>query len=647
MILHSGIRDDGNNFQIVPSTRKIVVPPSHKVIGTVGSHNSEQTTFQCPRTIDGHDVASCSDHFICWINANGVYGRYDIENISVDDEYMYLTWVIDSGVTASAGNVSFAVHFEDKDADNKLLYSWGTAECTECEILSTIKGASGTSNNGSIVVGGTLDISKNGVYDVSNYAYVNVRVAGDSSGSDDGEVKTYRIITNLTNVTSNAENITEIASNTGAILKFTANDGYTLPSNIIVTGCNYIWNNLDGNLAIAAGATGNITITIVGVKTTSGDDSGDSGGLNRDISVTYNLTGVTTNGTNIIPVSLLDTTVSIVFTAKSGYKLPSVVTVSGCSYQWQKSTGTLYIENFTDDVIIKVVGVVSGSESDTRYYNISTNFSNVRAGILSESIVSSGNEVSEMVIEAYDGYRLPTSITVTGCSYTWGCTDENTTTASLYLSKATGNVTVTIVGEKVNTSTVWGTFTFGDNDLGGYSFSDDAEGKPYVRYKGVTYYGISFDSIAGSDGFNDLVLIDEDGFYTEYLYSEDDDGGWIENPLTLEFLVEPSATVKTFINTYKNDGEATEYTIKAGTYTLHNDGRNGNTTGERCVIFDSEEVFYCEGYSDGFEFGVEEDGSLFVEGGDCYILPSTNTITVYEDVTVSKTYYDIFRYYID
>lgn len=635
MILHSGIRDDGNNFQIVPSTRKIVVPPSHKVIGTVGSHNSEQTTFQCPRTIDGHDVASCSDHFICWINANGVYGRYDIENISVDDEYMYLTWVIDSGVTASAGNVSFAVHFEDKDADNKLLYSWGTAECTECEILSTIKGASGTSNNGSIVVGGTLDISKNGVYDVSNYAYVNVSVAGGDTGSDNGEVKMFNIVTNLVNVTADSSNITEIASDKGAMLKFTPNNGYTLPTDIIVNGCQYWWRNFNtyGELVIGANTVvTDVTITIVGVK---GDASGDSGNTNpNERTITYALTNVTVeNEITSIPAEDFNNVITLKFTANSGYELPVAINVWGCDYEWTKSTGTLLIYDFTDNVRIKIDGSYIAPDPTYDSYVVSTSLSNVTAdasnpaivynddaiyefrfeaddGYLmpssiditnvadhtwlhySESTVGklrfkgsnvsgnvritiSGDEVKEpttykittsltnvtanssnktsvssdggaiLYFTANNGYKLPSTITTTNCTCIW-----NEVTGQLTITSVRGNIKITIVGEKVNTPSEpssWGTFAFGDNELRSESFHDDADGEPYIRYNGQIYYEIWLDGFG--DGDQELYITDVN---EDYCYLHNGTDGWYENPTVLEFLVEPSDTVKDFIDTYKN-----------------------------------------------------------------------------------------------
>ena len=137
MAIHSGLIDEGSKIQILPSTRKIVVPSGHEVIGVVGDHNSEQLTLKCPKTIDGHDVVNCSAHYISWANANRT-GKVNLVDIQTDDEYMYMTWDIDANITSVAGNISFAVHFMDVGDAGVILYKWSTTVCTDLRVLDTV-----------------------------------------------------------------------------------------------------------------------------------------------------------------------------------------------------------------------------------------------------------------------------------------------------------------------------------------------------------------------------------------------------------------------------------------------------------------------------------------------------------------------------
>ena len=180
MELHSGIIDDGAKLQIVPNTRKIVVPQSHKIIGTVGEHNSEQLTFQCPKTIDGHDIANCSNKYIAWTNAAGAEGSYDIEDVVTEGDNIFFPWVIESGVTEKDGSVSFSVHFEDKTEDGELLYHWGTTDNKECMILPThtskITGGL-VIPSGYVKPTGKVTITGNGDnIDIAQYAFAKVDV---------------------------------------------------------------------------------------------------------------------------------------------------------------------------------------------------------------------------------------------------------------------------------------------------------------------------------------------------------------------------------------------------------------------------------------------------------------------------------------
>ena len=79
----------------------------------------------------------------------------------------------------------------------------------------------------------------------------------------------YSITTNLTGVTANASNPETIEDGSGALLTFTANDGYSLPDGVEITNVtSYNWNKSTGKLAISK-PTGNVTITIVGEETST------------------------------------------------------------------------------------------------------------------------------------------------------------------------------------------------------------------------------------------------------------------------------------------------------------------------------------------------------------------------------------------
>jgi hypothetical protein len=71
-------------------------------------------------------------------------------------------------------------------------------------------------------------------------------------------------------------------------------------------------------------------------------------------SITNSLTNCTASGASTI---VEDGTAAVTITANSGYELPDAITVSGASYAWDKSTGTVVLSNPTGDVTITVVGV--------------------------------------------------------------------------------------------------------------------------------------------------------------------------------------------------------------------------------------------------------------------------------------------------
>lgn len=166
MSSHDYIKDDGAVFEIVPSTRRVTVPTSHRIIGVVGEHNSEQITIKCPKTIDGHNVGECKSIFVVYKNASNKNGKVYLTITATDDDYIYLAWVIDGLLAAKAGYISFSIYFEDKDDDGNLLYRWLTTANKDCQILDAVE----------FDTSGALVITANGAYDVSGYTSIIVNV---------------------------------------------------------------------------------------------------------------------------------------------------------------------------------------------------------------------------------------------------------------------------------------------------------------------------------------------------------------------------------------------------------------------------------------------------------------------------------------
>ncbi len=97
---------------------------------------------------------------------------------------------------------------------------------------------------------------------------------------------------------------------------------------------------------------------------------------------TANLFSITANLTNvsaIIPEYIEESeTLMLTITADSGYTLPETISVTGCTYTYNKDTGEISLSGASSDVVISVVGVEEATEdalAGTWVFNDSLNIS--------------------------------------------------------------------------------------------------------------------------------------------------------------------------------------------------------------------------------------------------------------------------------
>jgi len=150
----------------------------------------------------------------------------------------------------------------------------------------------------------------------------------------------------------------------------------------------------------------------------------------------FTVTATIANGSFSGPSEILENHEAAgLITPNEGYSLPSSITVSGATSQYDQDTGEVTISNPTSDVTIEATCPVAS-------YPITVS---VTGGIYSapESIQAGGT--ATVTISADDGFIFPSSVTVTGADFTY-----NGDTGVISLSNPTGSVSVTAVCVEIN-----------------------------------------------------------------------------------------------------------------------------------------------------------------------------------------------------
>lgn len=259
--------------------------------------------------------------------------------------------------------------------------------------------------------------------------------------TDEVVTKYYPVSTVLDNVTLTSYSSLKVSDNNKTInLNFAAAEGYSLPLDVTVTGCEYMWNHLTGQLFLAL-ATKDVTVSITAVEDTSGDGSGstDTPVETTYYSITTSLTKTIAHASNASQISSKEGYVELKFTPSEGYSLPTSITVTGCTYLWNYSTGVLTLSAPTGDISVTIISkeiTYSVTQKLTNVTGKSTNSDTIPASFASMN--------HTYYFYAAEGYELPSTITVKGAEYSW-----IKSSGMLVLTNITGNVTITIEGDPI------------------------------------------------------------------------------------------------------------------------------------------------------------------------------------------------------
>ena len=243
-----------------------------------------------------------------------------------------------------------------------------------------------------------------------------------------GTASSYTITTTVTNGTYSGG--TTIMQNETQTITITADSGYLLPDRVTVTGAVFVdYNNRTGVIKVGQ-PTGNITITVECIAIES-----------AFWTVTPNITNGELVGDQEIDKTFTTYTASIL--PGTGYTYPETITVTGGTVAYNKTDGSFTITDITDNIVITAVCIPTVTPPtpppEPTVYQIMTDITNGSLIDIPATVQQGGSAVSG-TIQPNSGYVLPTTITVSGCSYTY-----DNVTGVITLSNYTGNIQ--IIGE--------------------------------------------------------------------------------------------------------------------------------------------------------------------------------------------------------
>jgi hypothetical protein len=130
-----GVSDIDTHFIIDPITRAMKNETLKKTTLILGDHNSERFTFELPRIVEGHDMATCNKVEVHFLNMDAETkqtskGIYIVDDFGIDpddEKKVVCSWLIDQNATKYKGVLNFVVRFACTEDGTNLDYVWSTA----------------------------------------------------------------------------------------------------------------------------------------------------------------------------------------------------------------------------------------------------------------------------------------------------------------------------------------------------------------------------------------------------------------------------------------------------------------------------------------------------------------------------------------
>lgn len=141
------VYDTDTRFTVDPITRQAKNDGMKKVSIVRDDHDSEVFTFELPRYVEGHDMATCNRVEVHYLNTHsttketstGIYVAPDFRVSETSEDLVVFSWTISCNATKFPGSLAFSLHYACvDDTTDALQYWWSSAINTSITVLDSI-----------------------------------------------------------------------------------------------------------------------------------------------------------------------------------------------------------------------------------------------------------------------------------------------------------------------------------------------------------------------------------------------------------------------------------------------------------------------------------------------------------------------------
>lgn len=129
---------DPIQFIIDSDLRIVSIPDRGVVAGVVGDKNVNRINFQMNRYYNGFDMSKFITK-INYVNAGGSPNFYLVGDLTIKDEKLIFSWLIDSDVVAYSGTVMFSVNMSITDESGIIKQAFNTSNSGQIKALDGIQ----------------------------------------------------------------------------------------------------------------------------------------------------------------------------------------------------------------------------------------------------------------------------------------------------------------------------------------------------------------------------------------------------------------------------------------------------------------------------------------------------------------------------